>query len=115
MTKTIRIADVTTLPAGYRFGAHIDGDTHWVIRSEDDAAIRVELRPDYEMDTDAIREAIDEAMPTLITREDITALRTEASEAGDEDQAALCTAALAGDSDAWDACRRAIDAARAMA
>lgn len=110
MTQTIRIADVTTLPAGYRFGAHIQDDTHWVIRSEDDAAIRVELRPDYEMTRREIREAIDAAMPTLLTREAVAALENEAAEAGDEAQVSLCRAALGGDPDAWDACRRAIDA-----
>jgi hypothetical protein len=37
-------------------------------------------------------------------RERIEALRLDAREAGDEKQAALCDAALAGDVNAWDQC-----------
>jgi hypothetical protein len=37
-------------------------------------------------------------------RERIEALRLDAREAGDEEQVALCDAALAGDANAWDKC-----------
>lgn len=63
-TITIKLPTNANLPTGYRYGAHITGSTWYLIR-EDGADIRVEQRPDYEMDEDEVEEAITEAFDEL--------------------------------------------------
>ena len=48
------------------------------------------------------------------TKTMIQALRTEAAEAGDSEQVAICDRALGGEADAWETCALVIDEARAM-
>lgn len=49
-----------------------------------------------------------------ITTDQIQSLRTEAGQAGDLDQVAICDRALDGDADAITECERVIEAARSM-
>lgn len=113
--KTLSLPPFTPLPRGYHWGAHVGDSTYWLVRDCDYAAIRAQFRPDLDdMVPLDVQGVIEEVMPPVVTRKDIAALASEAGEAGDEDQVALCHAALEGDSDAWDKCRRAIHNAHAM-
>ncbi len=60
-TTTIALPTTTTLPAGYRYGAHAGGSRYYLVRESDDATITVERRDDLrhddepgELDTDAM-------------------------------------------------------------
>ena len=53
-------------------------------------------------------------MTNEITNETIKMLRDEAGSAGDTEQVAICTRALAGDDDAREECARVIEDAMAM-
>jgi len=66
----------TNLPTGYRVGAHITGDTWYLIRESDDADVRVAFRPDYEMDEEEVEEAVEAAFAEL--DEQLEAAREEA-------------------------------------
>lgn len=64
-TITTKLPTNANLPTGYRFGAHITGSTWYLIREDDGADVRAELRPDYEMDEEEVEEAIEAAFAEL--------------------------------------------------
>lgn len=48
MNSKLSLPTNVSIPAGYSLGAHAGGSAYWLIRHEDDAYVRCELRPDIE-------------------------------------------------------------------